>query len=241
MASVLSYLRELNIITMMLRIVLAVLCGGLIGLERERKNRPAGFRTYMLAALGATMTVLLSLYLDQMLHGPWQALAARAGATQDVSRFGAEAVKGIGFLGAGTIVVTARQQVKGLTTAAGLWASVCLGLAIGAGFYACALISMLFMLVCMYALPPLERRMTRRTHHMNISLEVESMEKLGTVVGHLRAQGVRIFDFEVNRSGSAALPNFLCQFSAVLPDRRDYPELLAELSALDGVILIEEI
>ena len=83
--------------------------------------------------------------------------------------------------------------------------------------------------------------MTRLAHHMNISLEIESMEKLGTVVGHLRAQGVRIFDFEVNRSGSAALPNFLCQFSAVLPDRRDHPELLAELSALDGVILIEEI
>ena len=214
MASVLSYLRELNIVTMMLRILLAVLCGGLIGLERERKNRPAGFRTYMLTALGAT---------------------------QDVSRFGAEAAKGIGFLGAGTIIITARQQVKGLTTAAGLWASACLGLAIGAGFYACAFISMLFMLVCMYALPPLERRMTRRAHHMNISLEIESMEKLGSVVGHLHAQGARIFDFEVNRSGSAALPNFLCQFSAVLPDRRDHPELLAELSALDGVILIEEI
>ena len=223
MASVLSYLRELNIITMMLRILLAVLCGGLIGLERERKNRPAGFRTYMLTALGATLTVLLSLQLDQMLHGPWRALAESIGATQDVSRFGA------------------RQQVKGLTTAAGLWASACLGLAIGAGFYACAFISMLFMIACMYALPPLERRMTRRAHHMNISLEIESMEKLGTVVGHLRAQGVRIFDFEVNRSGSAALPNFLCQFSAVLPDRRDHPELLAELSALDGVILIEEI
>ena len=89
--------------------------------------------------------------------------------------------------------------------------------------------------------PPLERRMTRRAHHMNISLEIESMEKLGSVVGHLHAQGARIFDFEVNRSGSAALPNFLCQFSAVLPDRRDHPELLAELSALDGVILIEEI
>lgn len=71
MASVLSYLRELNIVTMMLRILLAVLCGGLIGLERERKNRPAGFRTYMLTALGATLTVLLSLQLDQMLHGPW--------------------------------------------------------------------------------------------------------------------------------------------------------------------------
>ena len=90
MASVLSYLRELNIVTMMLRILLAVLCGGLIGLERERKNRPAGFRTYMLTALGATLTVLLSLQLDQMLHGPWRALAESIGATQDVSRFGAE-------------------------------------------------------------------------------------------------------------------------------------------------------
>lgn len=86
MASVLSYLRELNIVTMMLRILLAVLCGGLIGLERERKNRPAGFRTYMLTALGATLTVLLSVQLDQMLHGPWRGVAESIGATQDVSR-----------------------------------------------------------------------------------------------------------------------------------------------------------
>ena len=228
-------------VTMMLRILLAVLCGGLIGLERERKNRPAGFRTYMLTALGATLTVLLSLQLDQMLHGPWRALAESIGATQDVSRFGAEAAKGIGFLGAGTIIITARQQVKGLTTAAGLWASACLGLAIGAGLYSCAFISIAYMTACMYLLPPLEQRLTRRAHHINISLEIESMEKLGSVVGHLHAQGARIFDFEVNRSGSAALPNFLCQFSAVLPDRRDHPELLAELSALEGVILIEEI
>ena len=202
MASVLSYLRELNIVTMMLRIVLAVLCGGLIGLERERKNRPAGFRTYMLTALGATLTVLLSLQLDQMLHGPWRALAESIGATQDVSRFGAEAAKGIGFLGAGTIIITARQQVKGLTTAAGLWASACLGLAIGAGFYSCAFISIAFMIACMYLLPPLERRMTRRAHHINISLEIERMETSAPIVAHLRAQSIRIFDFAVNRSGS---------------------------------------
>lgn len=203
MASVLSYLRELNIVTMMLRILLAVLCGGLIGLERERKNRPAGFRTYMLTALGATLTVLLSLQLDQMLHGPWRALAESIGATQDVSRFGAEAAKGIGFLGAGTIIITARQQVKGLTTAAGLWASACLGLAIGAGFYSCAFISMLFMIVCMYALPPLERRMTRRAHHMNISLEIESMESSApsSDICTRRARA-----FSTSRSTAAARP-----------------------------------
>lgn len=181
MASVLSYLRELNIVTMMLRILLAVLCGGLIGLERERKNRPAGFRTYMLTALGATLTVLLSLQLDQMLHGPWREVAESIGATQDVSRFGAEAAKGIGFLGAGTIIITARQQVKGLTTAAGLWASACLGLTIGAGFYACAFICIAYMAACMYLLPPLEQQLTRRAHHINISLEIERMEHLGAI------------------------------------------------------------
>ena len=121
MASVLSYLRELNIVTMMLRILLAVLCGGLIGLERERKNRPAGFRTYMLTALGATLTVLLSLQLDQMLHGPWRALAESIGATQDVSRFGAEAAKGIGFLGAGTIIITARPMPDAEQACTELW------------------------------------------------------------------------------------------------------------------------
>ena len=187
---------------MMLRILLAVLCGGLIGLERERKNRPAGFRTYMLTALGATLTVLLSLQLDQMLHGPWRALAESIGATQDVSRF---------------------------------------GLAIGAGFYSCAFICIAYMAACMYLLPPLEQRLTRRAHHINISLEIERMEHLGAIVTHLHDENIRIFDFAVNRNGTGPLASFLCQFSAILPERRDHPELLAELSALEGVILIEEI
>ena len=216
------------------RILIAGICGGLIGYERNNRLKEAGIRTHLIVALAAALIMVVSKY-------GFSDVTTLKGVALDPSRIAAQIVTGVGFLGAGTIIITARQQVKGLTTAAGLWASACLGLAIGAGFYSCAFISMLFMIVCMYALPPLERRMTRRAHHMNISLEIESMEKLGSVVGHLHAQGARIFDFEVNRSGSAALPNFLCQFSAVLPDRRDHPELLAELSALDGVILIEEI
>ena len=101
----------------------------------------------MLTALGATLTVLLSLQLDQMLHGPWRALAESIGATQDVSRFGAEAAKGIGFLGAGTIIITARQQVKGLTTAAGIWATSGVGLAIGAGMYIVGVFATLMIIV----------------------------------------------------------------------------------------------
>ena len=121
-----------------LRLALAMLLGGCIGLERERKRRPAGFRTYMLVCLGAALTVLLSLYEYTLITGPWSALAAELGMKTDVSRFGAQVINGIGFLGAGTILVTGRQQVKGLTTAAGLWASACTGLAVGAGFYECS-------------------------------------------------------------------------------------------------------
>ena len=228
MAAISQQLADITVLSIVVRILLSTFCAGTLGFERERHNQAAGFRTYIIVSDASALVMMTNIFV------------AGIGET-DLVRMSASVITGLGFLGAGTIIITARQQVKGLTTAAGLWASACLGLAIGAGFYSCAFISMLFMIVCMYVLPPLERRMTRRAHHMNISLEIESMEKLGSVVGHLHAQGARIFDFEVNRSGSAALPNFLCQFSAVLPDRRDHPELLAELSALDGVILIEEI
>lgn len=181
----------------------------------------------MLTALGATLTVLLSLQLDQMLHGPWRALAESIGATQDVSRFGAEAAKGIGFLGAGTIIITARQQVKGLTTAAGLWASACLGLAIGAGFYSCAFICSAYIgslhvpaaAAGAAAHPPgapHQHQPRDRAH-----------EHLGAIVAHLHDENIRIFDFAVNRNGTGPLASFLCQFSAILPERRDHPELLA--------------
>ena len=122
MTETIAYLREFHFASVVLRLALAMLLGGCIGLERERKRRPAGFRTYMLVCLGAALTVLLSLYEYTLITGPWSTLAAELGMKTDVSRFGAQVINGIGFLGAGTILVTGRQQVKGLTTAAGLWA-----------------------------------------------------------------------------------------------------------------------
>ena len=138
-----DYLRELNLASVLLRLLLAMLFGGLIGMERGRKGRAAGFRTYMLVCLGAALTMLLSQYEYVMLETRWAPLAAEMGMRTDVARFGAQVINGIGFLGAGTIIVTGRQEVKGLTTAAGLWASACMGLAIGAGFYECVLLGFL--------------------------------------------------------------------------------------------------
>lgn len=118
-----NYLREVNTASIILRLTLATICAGIIGLERGRKKRPAGLRTHILVCIGATLIMITGQYMRDILH-----------IQDDVSRMGAQVISGIGFLGAGTIIVVGRNEVKGLTTAAGLWACACMGLAIGIGF-----------------------------------------------------------------------------------------------------------
>ena len=114
-------LRELTYLAVGLRIVAALLMGGILGLERGMKNRPAGLRTYMLVCVGSCLIMMTNQYIYQ------------AAGTGDPPRMSAQVVSGIGFLGAGTIVVPQRNQIKGLTTAAGLWACAAAGLALGIG------------------------------------------------------------------------------------------------------------
>jgi putative Mg2+ transporter-C (MgtC) family protein len=235
-----EYLRQLNFISMVLRILLAVLVGGLLGLERERRSSPAGFRTYMLVAIGSSMTVMLSQYLVIMLATQWHDAAAAVGATHDVSRFGAQVINGVGFLGAGSIILTGRQRVKGLTTAAGLWASACLGLAIGAGYYECVLVSVALILVCMYIFPALENKLILRSRYMNILAELEGLENLGAVLGKLREQDVKLFDLDLTKQPEDRRASLAVCLTAYLPKGINHAELLARLSVLDGIVSIEE-
>ena len=239
MASVLSYLRELNIVTMMLRILLAVLCGGLIGLERERKNRPAGFRTYMLTALGATLTVLLSLQLDQMLHGPWREVAESIGATQDVSRFGAEAAKGIGFLGAGTILVTRNQEVRGLTTAAGLWAVAIIGTAFGAGFYAGGIICYAFIFLAMQVLRRVDLRIRKTQRVSTVYFEMEKKSTVGQIIRQVKGHGHYIWDLNLFSETQEKSGGPVCgTFTLWVNGKTTLDEEIQALEALDGVSYI---
>ena len=114
-------IREVTYGAIAVRIAVAVVLGGIIGLERGLKNRPAGLRTYMLVCVGACLIMVTNQYIYQVFG------------TGDPVRMGAQVVSGIGFLGAGTIVVTKRNQIKGLTTAAGLWAAAAVGLSVGIG------------------------------------------------------------------------------------------------------------
>ena len=183
-----QYLREFHFASVVVRLALAMLLGGCIGLERERKRRPAGFRTYMLVCLGAALTVLLSLYEYTLITGPWSTLAAELGMKTDVSRFGAQVINGIGFLGAGTILVTGRQQVKGLTTAAGLWASACTGLAVGAGFYECVLIAFAMIFLSIRLFPIVDAYIQENARDINLYLEFNCMDDISTLINQLKAQ-----------------------------------------------------
>jgi len=241
MYELLYYLRELNIHSLLLRLLLAVLVGGMIGLEREMKRRPAGFRTYMLVSLGAALTMILGQYYNTMLDTLWQATAQRLGNRVDVARFGAQVINGVGFLGAGTIIVTGRQQVKGLTTAAGLWASACMGLAIGAGFYECVLVGFIMIFFAMKLLPPIERAILSRARNVNVYIEMDNIEIFGNVVSRLKAEGLSIYDMEIEKQQREAEAQINALFSLRMPRRMQHAEVLAALSTLDGIRTIEEL
>lgn len=237
-ADLLELLRQFNLLSVVLRLALAMLCGGMIGLERARKRRPAGFRTYMLVCMGAALTMLLGQYEVHMLESAWAEAAEGMGRT-DVTRFAAHVVSGIGFLGAGTIIVTGRLQVKGLTTAAGLWASGCMGLAVGAGFYECVASAFLLILLAVHVLPRLERRMVGGARDMNLYIEFQSMDDMGEIIRHMKAQGVRIYDMEIDRSGRSQHPGAV--FSLYLGQKGNWAKMIAAVSEIEQVRVIRNI
>lgn len=243
MDNYLDYLRQLNFESMALRIILAMIMGGVIGYERELKHRPAGFRTYMLVALGSAVTVILSQYLDLMLSTGWadSLRENQVGNRTDVVRIGAQVINGIGFIGAGTILVTSRNEVKGLTTAAGLWASACMGLAIGAGFYECFLIGFALVIFIMKLLPLIEDAVLSRARNMNIYIEMDNIENLSNIVNRIKADGIRMYDVDIDREQNSHMPQVNGLFSLRLPEKRHHTEVLAMLSTLDGIISIEEV
>ena len=139
-------LKELNAVSIAVRIILAVVIGGCIGLDRGRHGRAAGLRTHILVCLGAAMTTMIGLYVSDELGSPGDPL-----------RMGSQVVSGIGFLGAGTIMIRNRSHITGLTTAAGLWATACIGLGIGVGFYEGVLIAFAVVVFTITVLTRLEK------------------------------------------------------------------------------------
>ena len=241
MENTFQFLRELNIWSMMLRVVLAMIVGGVIGLERERKGRAAGFRTYTLVALGAAVTVILSQYLNIMLNSFMADAYAIVGQRTDVVRLGTQVIGGVGFLAAGTIIVTGKQEVTGLTTAAGLWASACMGLAVGAGFIECVLVSFLLVILSIRVLPAIEMMILNRSRNMLLYVETENILQLSAIINYIKREEIRIFSLEINRDKPDQFDGVSAVLDIRLPIHLYHAELVAALSTLNGVITIDEV
>lgn len=235
-----DYLRQFNMASVLLRLTLAVVCGGLIGVNREHKRRPAGFRTYMMVCMGAALSMILGQYEDTMLHTLLSGAFGTVGQPTDVTRFGAQVINGIGFLGTGTILITEQREVKGLTTAAGLWATACMGLAIGAGFYEGVFLSFVCIFLSIKVLPFVELFPLSRSRNMNLYVELTSLERLKDFITLTKAIGIQIFDVELDRKRAAGGGVGVVLYLH-LPKNQSHTKLLTDLSYSPDVRAIDEI
>lgn len=226
----LGFLRDISIASVAVRLVLAVICGGLIGLEREYKRRPAGFRTHILICMGASITTLTSEYIVTTLHY-----------FTDIGRLGAQVVAGIGFIGAGCIIVTQRQRIKGLTTAAGLWTTAIIGLSIGAGFYEGGVVATVLILVAELVFAKLEYAILKSAPELNLLMEYTDRECLEDVLDKFKANDVKVINMNITRSEASKKHNACAIFYLRLSKKYPAETLLTELNQTNGVISAEEI
>ena len=207
-----------------------MICGGIIGIEREYKRRPAGFRTHILICLGAAMTTLTSQYFYLCLEQ-----------YTDMARLGAQVVAGIGFIGAGTIIVTRRQRVKGLTTAAGLWAAAIIGLTLGGGFYEGGLFATILILVAELVFSRLEYRVLRNAPEINLYIEYTGSDSLETLLRLLRELELKILNMGIIHSKSDDDHNACAILNLRLPRGAEADDVMNRILSSRGVVSIREL
>lgn len=221
-------LQEVNLISIAVRLILALVLGGMLGLERGRKRRPAGLRTYMIVCIGSALVMLTSQYImDEFGMG-------------DPARMGSQVISGIGFLGAGTIMITSRQ-VKGLTTAAGLWSAACIGLAVGIGFYAGAILCAVLVLLVMTVMSRLDTKLQLHAKQISFFAEFQTMDDLGKFIDMIRQRGYKLHDLELNRVKDSVRDLVGATFWVGLDRQIDHVELIREFSGFPGVKYLEEL
>ena len=219
-------LREVTYLAIAVRINVSVILGGIIGLERGLKNRPAGLRTYMLVSVGSCLIMLTNQYVNQVF------------ATGDPVRMGAQVVSGIGFLGAGTIVVTRRNQIKGLTTAAGLWAAAAVGLAIGVGLYEAGILSGLVIFLVLSLVHRWDSQMRKTSKVMEIYVELGKIT-LGDFLRKIREMELDVDDVRTERDG--AFEEGKHAYILVLKSKHkiNHEQLYTNIREIDGVSYVE--
>ena len=221
--------RELTIASLVLRILLSIVLGGAIGLERGLKNRAAGLRTYMLVCMGACIVMVTNQYIYQ------------AYGTGDPVRMGAQVVSGIGFLGAGSIIVTARNQIKGLTTAAGLWASACVGLAVGIGLYEVALMGTASIFIILTLMHNIDDKLRHNSKRLDVYVELKKGVPMSVFFDFIRTHNIEHSNLQMDADG--AYTAGAIAFSVTLKSLGEYKhdDMLKEIASLEETAYVESL
>ncbi len=226
----------------LIRLFMAIVIAGLIGYEREHKNRPAGFRTHILVCVGATIISLIQLYAVQetsnmiLLH-PELASALKA----DIGRLGAQVVTGVGFLGAGTIIHE-KGSIKGLTTAASLWVVACIGLAIGLGYYFLSIASAVFVFLVLVSLKKFETRFLDKTKLIKLQVQyVNKRELVKDLEEYFDSKGAKVKNIEFAVEEEEINEYSTCLYTVLIPRNIKSSELISELVLFDEVVRVTEI
>lgn len=225
-----DWLADVTIPSIIIRLLLACLFGGIVGIERSTKKHAAGLRTYILVCMGSALAMLTNQYIYQAFEGT------------DVSRIGAQVVNGIGFLGAGTIIITSRNRIKGLTTAAGIWACACVGLSIGIGFYTAAIIGFAIVFFSILYLPKLENCFTKYARRHEMHVELETRQDLKLLVNYLRENKIQINAIEKNAAyASSGLSVYTVNIAIPRDASKKETNVLEMIKKLEYVNYVEEI
>ena len=240
MGELFCYLKEFNFASVVVRLLLAMMSGALIGYGREKKERNAGLRTYMLISVGSALTLLISFYEFEMLGGPWADVVAKVGSKFDGTRFGASVVAGIGFLAAGTIVASAHQQVSGLTSAIGLFVAAVLGIASGAAFYECVLPSIVIVIFCMEVLQPLEVLFKRRLRNITITIKYINPTDIDMIRRTIEEQGAHLYEIDPEEPDEDNYPSAIFSMK-MSKEKSSHSEMLSSIVELPCVLSLHEL
>lgn len=223
--SVINYLEEFNEVSVALRLVVATIMGSFIGIERANTKHAAGLRTFALVCLGSALAQIVDIRCV-MQYG-----------TGDPMRLAQGVINGIGFLGVGTIVVTGKSHIKGLTTAATLWTTAVLGIAIGSGYVFASVVTFVLIMVTIKVMANISRRQEKFNRELGVRIEIKRNDGIKPVMDFVKAQGYKVFSMEKKYYDDYI--NLHLELD--LGSKKNHEIVLADISKIDSVDYIEEI
>ncbi len=224
-----SWLSDFNTFSIILRLLLATFMGGTIGYERSTHGQPAGIRTFSLVCMGAALVIIVDEYLVDSYH------------TGDPARLAAQVISGIGFLGAGSILVTGRNYIRGLTTAASLWATACLGISVGSGYFQGSIAAFLMLVFVMTVMTKVSHRIDENLPVIKLYLEVDKNEGLSELNDYVKKNDYNIVSIEKQKKATLLAKDIVLMVSIDLKKRSNHTDILAQLNRLETIHYMEEL